>query len=750
MKILRDLPVQVASYLRQTYGATIRENAEIVIEAIGAPAVVKPGYAATKNTMMKVRIGDFKTWIEYDRVDGQAFLSRFTNPTWMSTGMVITKPVVATTHDILEDFVTFMASPFSPNEIVDEPLVINEDNTITVKFTPECVWFTGQYKVRLQAPTKLVEGRPVVYVAPSQSDFDLANSASNVVGFAPGMLTYDVDYSDFTEDLGKIQATPNWEWSNTPIGTTAADLTKLASILNTMDGLPWNFTNAVAKPYNLYGGGVIYNGPSDEYFNPTMISYGPTSFSDGPGILSENVRRANVEYEYVLAFAVNGRYGFGNCSYDVMFLHYGKKRDVATIDGVEKPPVHHWPLRFHDRRNYGTSDIPAGLRGIWWAYQDRDYPLFVLGGVRPVATTIGLSSLAGASLLGVDLPVDKDFTFSFRARIHGNPQNNANTVLFWGKALTGAKRGALSAWGNSNYGLPGSWSELSRENASFATRPYPHWATITLVRRGRVWMIYYDGHFNQITIGDHENDVINALSSYYSDQLIALEDIYYFDWAMSGKQVKKMLAKEYDIGKEFPMEPVPEPLHHWPLNGELVNLGKSKIPINGVFDWKLYNGEKWGARVNAQGGQSIGVALDISKDFTFQFDYIPASDANVSGLLCGENVTTQSDGALKSSNGIVFINGTTNVYDSTIEKMRAGVPVRWTIVKKGAYFFSYINGQMDRATNRGQTGLTTVVNAWTHFGRSFDYMHNADMTRNWKYWDTALTPDQVYSEANRR
>lgn len=746
MKILRDFPVQVACYLRQTYGALIREDDEVVVEAIGAPADVKPDYTATKNTLMRVRIGDIKTWIEYDRQDGQTFLSRFTNPTWMSTGMVITKPLVSTTHDVLEDFCTFMANPYLPEHIVDEPLVINDDNTITIKFTPRCPWFTGQYNVKLQNPTKLVEGKPVVSVAAVKSDYDIASASWGMDVYDPGMLTYDLDYAQFTDELISMAPTANWEWGNTSIGSAAADVNRLVTILTQVDGLPWNNTNAVAKPYNLYGGGIVYNGPSDEFYNPLLINYGGNIYQGGPGLLSEDMRRARLDFEYVLAFAVNGKYGFGNANYGILFLHYGKRRDPATVDGVERPPVHHWPLKFQDRRNYGTSDVPCGLRGNWWSYIDRDPSLFVLGGVRPVATTIGLTGLAGCSLFGVDMPCDRDFTFSTRFRIHGNLQASAMTLL-WGKALLGSKRGGFCTVGNLNVNMAGAGWGKYHENMGLAIRPYPHWLNLTVVRRGEDWLLYYDGRLAQITKGEHEIDVINMLYSYYSDQIITLEDIYYFDYGMSGKQVRKLLAREYDLKKEFPKAEVPQPLHHWPLNGVLENLGRDKTPINGVFDWKLYNGEKWGARVNAQGGQSIGVALSITKDFTFQFDYIPATDAGGSGILCAENVTTQSDGALKSSNGIIYINGGHAVNDSTIERFRPGVPVRWTIVKKGNYFFTYVNGQLDRAYNRGQGGLTSVVNEWTHFGRSFDYMNNADMTRNWKYWDEALSPDQVFAEA---
>lgn len=746
MKILRDLPVQVASALRQNYGALIREDDEIVIEAIGAPAVVKPGYAAIKNTMMRVRIGDIKTWIEYDRLDGQAFLSRFTNPACMTTGMVITKPVVATTHDVLDDFNTFMANPFKPNEIVDEPLVINADNTITIKFTPECVWFTGQYLVKLQNPTVLVEGRPVVAVTAIKGDFDACNALTGMDAYSPGMLTYDVDYSEFTDELLSMAPTSNWEWSNTPIDTPTAVISRIAAILASKDPLPWNNTTSVAKPYNLFGGGIIYNGPSEDVFNQLVLNYGGTKFQGGPGFLSEDMRRARLDFEYVLVYATNGKYGFGDANYDMLFMHYGKRRDPATIDGPERPPVHHWPLKFQDRRNYGVSDVPCGLRGSWMSYQDRDYPLFVLCGARPVANTIGVTQLAGCSLFGVDMPCDRDFTFSTRLRIHGNQQASAVTML-WGKALEGNKRGTFGTFGATNVNLGGNGWGKYHENPATTIRPYPHWLNMTVVRRGEDWFIYYDGRLSQITKGTHEVDVINMLYSYYADQYITIEDIYYFDYGMSGKQVRKMLAKEYDIDRKFPVVPAPEPIHHWPLNGVLENLGTSKTPINGVFDWKLYDGEKWGARVNAQGGQSIGVSLDISKDFTFQFDYIPATDAGGSGILCGENVTTQSDGALKSSNGIVYVNGGHGVHDSTVERFRPGVPVRWTIVRKGDYYFTYVNGQLDRATNRGKAGLTTVINAWTHFGRSFDYMHNGDLTRNWKYWDSALSPDQVFSEA---
>lgn len=746
MKILRDFPVQVACYLRQTYGALIREDDEIVVEAIGTPAEVKPGYTTAKNTMMRLRIGDIKTWVEYDRQDGQTFLSRFTNPAWMSTGMVITKPLVATTHDVLEDFCTFMANPYLPEHIVGEPLVINDDNTITIKFTPKCPWFTGSYRVKLQNPTKLVDGRPIVSVSVPKADYDICNAATGMNAYDPGMLTYGNDYSAYSDELMSMFPTSNWEWGNTPINSAAADSNRLAAILAEVDGLPWNNTNGAVKPYNLYGGGIVYNGPSDEFYNPLMINYGGSIFQGGCGILSEDMRRARLDFEYVLVFASNGKYGFGNANYGLMFIHYGKRRDPMSIDGPERPPVHHWPLKFQDRRNYGTSDVPCGLRGNWWSYVDRDYPLFALNGIRPVSGSIGVAMLAGCSLFGVDMPCDRDFTFSTRLRIHGNPQAS-NMTMLWGKALLGSKRGGWLSVGNSNINMAGNGWGKYHENMGIAVRPYPHWLNLTVVRRGEDWLIYYDGRLAQITKGDHEIDVINMLYNYYADQLITIEDIYYFDYGMSGRQVRKLLAREYDIDKEFPIVAAPQPLHHWPLDGKLENIGRNKTPLNGVFDWKLYNGEKWGARVNAQGGQSIGVALDITKDFTFQFDYIPATDSGNGGFLCGENVATQSDGALKISNGIIYMNGTTAVYDSAVEKFRPGVPVRWTIVKKGNYFFSYVNGQLDRASNRGQAGLTTIVNAWTHFGRSFDYLHNGDMTRNWKYWDEALSPDQILTEA---
>lgn len=747
MKTLRNLPVAVLSKLVQTKsigGLNMSDDIEVL--AIGAPADIRPGFTTARNTMMKIRSGDFVTHIAFDRVSASTFYtSRLANN---PTGMVITKPDgVVSIKDIFKDFTDYIAQDFEEHEWLDVPLVINPNNTITFTASPTNYWFTGSMDVRLDAPTVIVDGRPIVKITPDVRDLTALNKYNSVTnGVELGMLVYDLDYGDFTNDLLMMDTSANVDWYLSTPSQSDAQNTLLAQILASVDGRAWTYNKTTPSLYNIYGGGVIYNGDVDNFYSIlTQNTYTDNHQFDGPGLMTRDMQRPRKDKQFVMVYLINGATGTAKAAnYCYLFIHYGPDRGPDYYEQEDKPPVHHWPLAKGSRANHGLSNDPFGPCGTVTEHLASGWPTMILN--KQGNTTYPPIS---PHYIGPKLPVNVDFTLSFKTWVTGNAASGAQYMLAIYKAGSALQsRGNMGAITEQNWQPLGTWP-LIKEMPGVCKRVSPHRATITFVRRGALLYLYIDGLLSQIASGESEIDYVDVFRHYNTDQQVALSDFYYFDYALNSKQVRKMIAGDMDLDKTFPVyQPAPEPLHYWPLNGVLDNLGTSKQAINGVFDWKQVGSEMWAARTSGGGGQALGVSLPIDVDFTFQFDFYSAGTVEYGSLLSGPDVTVSHDGALKLYAGMFYINGSeAGVLPIATHRVSATRKHTWTIVHRNGAYYTYIDGVQDRCFRRGAQALVNVTEAWTHFGRAPEYLNVADRTRNWKYWDVALTDEQVLVES---
>lgn len=751
MRILRDLPRVVAARIIRNGATGIKLSSKLEVLAIGKPSDLRPDLTTAYNTYMRFKIGDFVGQIAYNRIDAATYYSRFL--TGQPTGMVITKKdSVLTYADIHKDVCDYLAQDFEVDEWVADPVVINADNTVTITASPTNLWFTGSVNVPLQVPTKLIDGKPVICVSPIYRDFEATSAATGTDGYDVGLLTYDLDYSDFSHELLAMDVVTHYEWNTTSISQANGQMARLAEIMASVDGLPWHHSTATSAQFNLYAGGLIYTGLADAFILPTIVVYGGSEPMDNAGILNRTLHRPRKDKMFVSVFLVNGKYGYGGVgNYSLVFLHHGPNREPEYYEAEDRPPLHHWKLTFDDRRNYGTDDTECGIGGSSMPVYDTYDPVHMVNYNAQMATGIGTTnSGAGPKSLGVKLPVNKDFTFSFRMAVHGNNASTATyEAAFMSSANANLVRGTMAAGRYQNWGLPGSWP-LAKEMYLVSERHFPHTATVTFVRRGKYVFVYMAGVLAQTNYGDSEIEFIDLIRHYNADQYVMISDIRYFDYALTSDQVRRMITGGLDLNKTFPaVTPAKPPLHHWPLDGKLDNLGTSGLPLNGVFDWKNVGSEQWAARPSGGGGGLLGVSLPIDVDFTFQFEYYAVGDAANGTILSGADVTVLMDGNLRVYAGMVYPLGSTHyIFNDATNRMTPNSKNVWTIVNRKGYLYVYINGVLERAYDRGISGVA-ANNAWTNFGRGGDYMNVGDRTRQWKYWDVALTPEQVAMEFKR-
>ena len=745
MKTMRNLPAIVASRLLKTKSVVGLSMADTEILAIGAPADIYPGYTTTRNTLMKVRIGDMITHIAYNRLDATAYFTQWlTSP---GRGMVITTPgPVLTTMDVFKDLCAYVAQDFEGHEWVDEPLVINPNNTITFTASPTNMWLTGSVNIPLQYPTAIVNGTPITQVKPNIVDFNQYNILNGVVGGAElGLLTYDKDYSEFTNDLIVMDTTALLDQYVYSGYLPAAQAQQLAQILTTVDGYPWVYDTTAPSLMNLAYCIVLYNGPSDNFY--TMYNMNRDSNNrhfDGPGLMTRDFQRARPEKQFVMVVMMNAASGTNKqTNYCLHFIHYGDDVEDSHINQEDRRPLHHWPLST-DRNNYGVSDMPFGPCGTVGNRPGMGWDKFTLN-----AQGYNTYPPAGVHYLGPQLPVNKDFTFSFTAWIIGAASGSAaNGLVFYKDGQPIAKRGHIANTAAMGWDMLGTWP-ISKRHPTNSMRQVNMRCTVTVVRKGLWQYLYIDGLFSQVTYGEAEIDYIDAVANNQTNQAVSINNIYYFDYALNSRQVRRMLAGDFDKIEEVVYVEAPEPLHYWPLDGKLDDLGTANKPLNGAFDWKQVELDTWATRPSGGGGQSLGVSLPIDVDFTFQFDYYTVNDANVGTLLSGGDTETDQNGNLKVRYGIPMVSGADPLTHNTIHRITANTKHTWTIVCKDGCFYSYIDGELDRSFRRSARNQSNVTDAWTHFGRGPEYMNVGERTRNWKYWDIALTPEQVVVESYR-
>jgi len=743
MKTMRNLPAIVANRLLKTKSVSGLSMNDTEVLAIGAAADVYPEYTTARNTLMKVRIGDMITHIAYNRLDATVYFKQ-----WLATpgrGMVITAPApVLTTMDIFKDLCDYVAQDFETHEWLDLPLVINPDNTITFTASPTNYWLTGSVNMPLQYKTAVVDGNPITLVKPNILDFNRLNVKNGITAGAElGLLTYDVDYSDFTNELIGFDTTALVE-QYVYSGILPIDKAKrLAEILTSVDGYPWVADTTTVTMLNLSNCIVLYNGPADNFYTMYNLNHDYTNkHFDGPGLMSRDFKRARSDKQFVMAVLIDGLTATGkqanNC---LIFIHYGD--DVSSsAESTERGPLHHWPLK-NDRNNYGTSDMPYGACGSLSNHAGMGWDKFTLNskGWNTYPPT-------GVNYLGPRLPVNVDYTFSFTVWITGPVGGGSatNGLVFFKDGQAIDSRGHVANTSTDFWRMLGVWP-ISKQHPANAMRQAEHRCTITVVRRGGWQYLYIDGLFSQVVRGDAEIDYIDAVGNFSTNQSFAVNNIYYFDYALNSSQVRRMIAGEFDTFDEVVYAAAPEPVHHWPLDGRLDDLGTAGKQLNGVFDWKQVGMDMWATRPSGGGGQSLGISLPIDEDFTFQFDYYSLNDVNVGTMLSGGDTAIDQNGNLKIQYGMPMVSGADPRTVNSIHRITANTKHTWTIVGKDGCFYSYIDGVLDRSFRRSARNQTNVTNAWTHFGRGPEYMNVGERTRNWKYWDLALTPEQVAVES---
>lgn len=188
--------------------------------------------------------------------------------------------------------------------------------------------------------------------------------------------------------------------------------------------------------------------------------------------------------------------------------------------------------------------------------------------------------------------------------------------------------------------------------------------------------------------------------------------------------------------------PPPKPLHHWPLNGDTSNKGRSATPLSAIFNWQDYNEKRWASHASPR-IQSLGVSLPINTVFTFQFRIVSKSNQVVDKL---QGIFSDSTG--NDAGPVVKV----NCNDSPLGDWFAYMPGVYGLNRLVAK--AYKPGSENVVTIRGLNGVMSIwlngelvlittapagFTAWTHIGKAGTFMDSNQLIRDIKYWDTYLT-----------
>lgn len=715
MRILKHIPTWLRTTLVAQHGATIRHDTEIEVLAMGTPEEVYPGLFTDKNAAIRCRIGEYVTGTVYNKIDLATYWATVYVPGKIGRGLLIKSPVVTCTHDILPEINRYTGFDLAPDEVINLPIADGEHVAVMLQVTPKAIWFTGGIAIPLDSPLQVSEGKPITLI---DLDLSIAGLKTPYTGdrINPGVLTYDVNYTD-TLMLAAVTA-PN---GNDPVNPT--DGVAIAAMLKRMDGLPWQHISPPAKltPYNIFNYYVAYNGPVEDYKH-VVTHYNYRLSYRGEGYLAKLIKTPREDQMFVLVLAPPPIATNSGLTSDPIFIHYGGPRKVAP----DKPAKHYWPLR-GTRDNHGT---------------DGEKPHNVLQGQMVCDNAEGLVSLqtrtSGMSMLGVDFPIDKDFTIYFEGKFRSLYPNYAyfkhhsNDTFTFGVAATGGLF------------LKGTW-EVSRvhhivENTVQVNR---HTA-FALTRRGDWWLLYVNGEIaGAYKGGTQASKSFNAMYHARLDTGTLLANLAYFDYGMTGDQIRRIHSHLLPPTTE-PTKDRVEPLHYWPLQGTFENLGTSKLPLEpfcGFTDVNI-DGEtsKWAIR-NMPTRTKLSVPIKVDRDFTLSFDHHNAVSGMSYSAMFGSDVNTQQASCLWFYNFYPYIYNA--IGNNPDDAPRSGANNRIQIVKRGNIVSFYLNGRFWLS----QLWLDTSVKEWTYFGAINGYVFSGYQTfKNLRYYDVALNEHQLKKE----
>lgn len=742
MRYYRHIPSYIQNQIVSKFGGVIKPDDEYKVLAIGTPAEVMPGDASIMNTAVKLEIGDYVATVHYNRQDLQTFWTSMAKPAFLARKLIIRDPKVTCVHDILPSINAYTGFEFDTSDVHNDPIVDGTYSQFVIRVTPTNLWFTGQLIIPLQFPLVIRETVPVQRVPNPIVPAPLGFAIDNTGRFNASLLTYDVNYGELdTDTLAKIAITSEYGWWTSPGNISDVDGAALAAVLAKNDGLPWVYSNNTVRPFNIYNSRVLYNGPVGDF--AVQMTAG---IADAYGISLRKLRMPREDQRFVLALAISPNVATAkstNLTSDLILIHYGGPALPVLVD---KPPVHHWPLN-GNRRNIGTDPKHPEwtIRGRFGLHDNSDEHSFLPDGM--------VDGGGGTSHMGVELPVDRDFTISFdlcqhtSAAVH--PYGTFQLWHHYGNPDTTKDAGRIMVHGTGQLFLAGTY-ELARGSAAPAPSGWPHWHTYTVTRRGNWYIMYVDGEFYSIARGNHQNTaIINALYA-TAGYAPMIKDFRYYDYALSGDQVRRRNAASLS-GVDYPEDTeLPEPLCRWPLNNNLVNLGKDKTPLANVFSFRKVGDGKdryWACALAGQFAYlGVGTIMRADVDFTLCWDHFHSdSSLGYYGFLGGP-ANNNTGHPIKYYGTTPFCENGGGDY-STADPVQCATLARSRIQlrKRGGYMAFYVNGQHLKS----QLWTNNAFTAFSHFGQYAEVMRTSVSFRNLTYYDVALSDDQLWLDANK-
>lgn len=524
MGSIRDMQRYLEANIESAIKVPLRKAKNVVLGSPMAPSVV--GITTTKNTVIPIAFDNRKYLIPYNRKDIQAFLSPLFLPGQYLP--LTAKHVMAV--DVLAEVNKRWGLDMQPEEVVDEPIALSTNagnSTVRLTMSDKNRWFTGTVQIPVW-PMQVENGKRA-YVVPWDPRVVVARPVANDTTrklISATLLTYGVDYSAANTACAAVtQVNDRTIWDN----GVQAQQTALASAMKAIDGIPWTMTTSMAA-YNLYGSHCLYNGPTEGFdgslVNTTTDGYSCDYVTDSYSRYDKYVNRA---MKNVLVIQLNQNYGATNVG-GILFIHYGGPVE-PQVEVPYRGPVHYWPLN-GDLKNKVSGGPDLKIPVAWWPKPD--------GTSRPSLSAVGNYPM------GVALPVSGDYTLSLTLGV--GYRASAAFIGILGDASGNSINGALKIsdlYFAYNAQVLHKWAAPRSENMTMYTSQH----ILTVVKQGRLYR-YYVGDI-LVGIGEAPEGLalpdlthFGKAGEYFPNNFL-FYDFYFYDYAMTQPQVKKLARGDY-------------------------------------------------------------------------------------------------------------------------------------------------------------------------------------------------------------
>lgn len=511
MGYLRKFPDFLEAEIARVVRKPLYRRKDVVVSAPMSPADFP--ITTTKNTAVAVSFDERSYILPYDRIDVGAQLAatqRILEP------MSINHVNPRTTHDLYDDFDRYLRLDIAKEDIVDEPIDVGS-GSVKFRLANTNHWFIGEITVTVipcyQDTVNFGYDWDWTPVLSYQKPTVGASVTAERVDAS--LITFANDYTAATAVLSTV---PAWDGAVAWTNMSVADALKVGNAIKGIDGFPWTGGTGFS-PWNLYGAGVIYNGPT-EAFSGMTYQYLLQTDTALPRNYHRYVDMVDLTYTHVMVIVVNVNYGASNLN-GLVILHYGTRRDVSGWTDEVKPPVHHWPL---------DGDLNNAIEG--GPALTFPFTFFDWSNGKKYAGYSGVQQP-----LGVSLPIKAGVTLSFKLW-RGN--NALDYSGLFGDATGLDFNGAVKYNGGGYYYLHGSTASWEAKS-QVARHRVSEWHRITIViDSATTYRIYFDDRL--ATTGTLPTTTGAAWTHFGKVGAVwrpqdAIADIRYYDYALNPKQV---------------------------------------------------------------------------------------------------------------------------------------------------------------------------------------------------------------------